>query len=144
MTTISDVMIEYIRDFMSEKFYMEGEDKDYYFGKSELNDELTLFYNDIGKATEFLSVSVEEAIKHGILRIEKEYSLNVGKLPQHIDYSTSAFAIPVYSKIIRWKPMDESEYNYWQINYMQSGVLEKAIKDNPERWEFYKKRTNKK
>ena len=35
--------MEYIRKELSERFYLEGKNKDYYFGKSPLNKGLTVF-----------------------------------------------------------------------------------------------------
>ena len=37
--------MEYIRKELSEQFYLEGKNKDYYFGKSPLNKGLTVFCN---------------------------------------------------------------------------------------------------
>ena len=45
---IDEIIKENIQNYMTKQFYMEGKDRDYYFGKSELNENLTVFYNNIG------------------------------------------------------------------------------------------------
>lgn len=136
MASISDLVKDYIKEYMTEMFYLEGKDKDYYFGKSKLNDELTVFYNDIGEATSNLKFTVKRAIEKGLHKFQEDYGFN--RLDSEIiDFSSSAFCIPVYSEIVYWYK-DDDKYRC-QINYMQAGVLEEAIKKNPERWELYEK-----
>ena len=137
MAEISDIVKEYIRNYMTEKFFLEGENKDYYFGKSLLNDDLTVFYNDMGDITSTLRSSIGQAIDRGFIEIKSEYNLSSFNYPEK-DFTCSALCIPVFTKSVRFKDSDGNVY-YCQINYMKTGVLEKAIEENPERWELYKR-----
>ena len=136
MTAISDIIKDYIKEHMTEMFYIEGKNKDYYFGKSQLNDELTVFYNDIGEITENLKDAVATSVSKGFDDFIREYGFGRSGI-ETIDLSKSAFNVPVYSRIAIFTK-DGDSYKC-QINYMQSGVLEEAIKKNPERWKLYEK-----
>lgn len=142
MSGIDDILKEYIQDYMTEMFYLEGENKEYYFGISKLNDELTVFYNDIGDGTKNLESSVRSAIWKGIDRFARDYKFGTAG-GEDINLSASAFNIPVYSVIKHLTNNDGDMYSI-QINYMKTGVLEDAIKNNPERWALYEKIKNKK
>lgn len=151
MTNIRNIIKENIQNCMAEQFYIEGKDKDYYFGKSELNDNLTVFYNNIGseKVVQCLKNAVSHSIQKGFEMItERKYGLRCKSMVSS-DLSFSAFMIPMGIIKCYWFDMG-MDYNHedetiveCQINYMPSGVLEEAIKNNPERWDVYKKYRNK-
>lgn len=139
MAKISDIIRENIQNYMTERFYIEGKDKDYYFGKSELNDDLTVFYNNMEneEATHCLGKTVREAVYNGFIKFQNEYGLMCMK-SDNFSLSSSAFMIPVYSYKSYWSNDDDENYDC-QINWMPTGILELAIKNNPERWNLYKK-----
>ena len=139
MAEISDIIKQYIRNYMTEKFFLEGENKDYYFGKSLLNDDLTVFYNDMGDITSTLRSSISQAIEYGFDELTAHNLMRWSS--QKKDLSCSAFCIPVFSKSATFKDSDGNVY-YCNVNYMKTGVLEKAIEENPERWELYKRYQN--
>lgn len=136
MATVSDVIKEYIRNYMTEHLYIE--DKDYYFGISDLNDELTVFYNDMEDATanSCLSRTVRGAVENGFYKFGRDYNM-IKKFGDEFSLSSSALRIPVYSYKATWTK-DDGKYSC-QINWMPAGVLEEAIKSYPERWALYKK-----
>ena len=124
-----------IRIYLSRKFYLEGQQKDYYFGKSLIDDDFSVFCND----PNILSI-IGEAIDYAYGRVWKmfENSFFTKYGPGgSIDLYRSAFNIRVYSKDRLWY-RGEEEYPF-RIGYMPTGVLENAIKENPERWEMYLK-----
>ncbi len=142
---IEEVIKENIRKCMTEQFYIEGQDKDYYFGKSELNDNLTVFYNNIEseKAVQCLENAVCNSIQTAFRMVdEKKYGLRHHS-NTHFSLSSSAFMIPMGYFGSRWWDIDgrygNEEIIGYQINYMPSGALDEAIKNNPERWALYKK-----
>ena len=136
---IDEIIKENIQNYMTKQFYMEGKDRDYYFGKSELNENLTVFYNNIGseKANQCLEETLRDSIKQ-VSNADREglrfrkcrvYSLN-----------SSALMIPVYCFEFDWWN-DRAKYDElieYKINCMPVGVLEEAIKNNPKRWAHYK------
>ena len=122
-TKFIELFKESIRIYLSRKFYLEGQQKDYYFGKSLIGDDFSVFCND----PNILSI-IGEAIDYAYDRVWKmfENSFFTEYGPGgRIDLYRSAFNIHVYSKDRLW--------------YMPAGVLENAIKENPERWEMYLK-----
>ena len=135
-TKFIELFKEQIRIYLSKKFYLEGQQKDYYFGKSLIGDDFTVFYNVD------MSSAVDNAIKHAYGHVWKKYenmfftgSALAGYL--FVNLSNSAFHIPVKSTDVLWY-RNEDEYHF-RIGYMPTGVLENAIKENPERWEMYLK-----
>lgn len=141
MSEIDEIFKEYIQDYMTEMFYLEGENKDYYFGISKLNDGLTVFFNDIGNGTKNLENSVARAIEDGFNKFAREY--NFGTAGGYSkDLSLSALNIPAYS-VAKYFMKDGNKFTI-QINFMKTGVLEAAIKNNPERWTLYEKIKNRK
>ena len=134
-TKFIELFKEQIRGYLSRKFYLEGQQKDYYFGKSLIDDDFSVFCNN----TNTLRI-IKEAIDYAYTRVWKMYensfftSYGPGK---RIDLSRSAFEIHVYSEDRLWY-RNEDEYHF-RIGYMLTGVLEDAIKENSERWEMYLK-----
>jgi len=45
-TSLKDSFQSSIRTYLSQKFYLEGEQKDYYFGQSIIGGTFTIFYNN--------------------------------------------------------------------------------------------------
>lgn len=135
--TFDEYMKKHIREYMTDRFYLEGEKKDYYFGKSPLNDHLTVFYNSpdcrsvIGNA---VSKSHDQ-----MLRENNMYWKGGNK----VDLSSSAFHIFVVAEEFIDVDKDSDDEYAFYINHMQSGVLEEAIQKEPERWELYQKLKNK-
>ncbi len=139
MSDIDEIIKGYIQEYMSEMFYLEGKNKDYYFGISKLNDELTVFYNDIGDSTENLVKSIINAINGGLDKFAREYGLGTaGGYTK--DLSISALNIPAYI-VGKYLMKDGKKYTF-QINFMKTDVLEDAIKNNPERWAQYERIKN--
>lgn len=141
---IEEVIKENIRKCMTEQFYIEGQDKDYYFGKSELNDNLTVFYNNIGseKAVKCLEEVVRHSIAKGFQMLEERKRVSKYRNCTNFSLSCSAFMIPMGYLEGSWWNNDEDDdemFERRQINYMPSGALDEAIKNNPERWALYKK-----
>lgn len=135
-TKFIELFKEQIRIYLSKKFYLEGQQKDYYFGKSLIDDDFSVFYNVD------MSSAVENAIGYAYGHVWRKYEnmfftgdTSAGYL--FVNLSNSAFRIPVKSTDVLWY-RGEEEYHF-RIGYMPTGVLENAIKENPERWEMYLK-----
>ena len=119
--TYEDFIKESIRNYMSDLFYIEGKDSDYFFGKSIWNDDLTLFYNDLDDRTSLLKSAIENAVDCASRDLLKE--IDVYYSSKIVDLSRSAFN--VYAKSRRY--FDEEEKFLFGINVMKVGDLEKAI-----------------
>lgn len=133
--TFEEYMIEGIRKYMAERFFIEGENEDFYFGKSLLNDYTTVFYNP--------DICSHSEIFHCIKKVYDDlcWNNNIGTYDlESLDLSGSAFRIHASCrKYIYYNKNDEASKYVFGINYMEKGVLEEAIKKNPKRWELYKK-----
>ena len=134
--TFDEYMKKHIREYMTNRFYLEGEKKDYYFGKRPLNDHLTVFFN----SKDCWHV-VQQAVSDSHLQMLRENNMR-WKAENKVDLSQSAFHIPVISaEFVDVDEDSDDEYTFY-INYMQTGVLEEAIQKEPERWELYQKLKN--
>ena len=135
-TKFIELFKEQIRVYLSRKFYLEGQQKDYYFGKSLIDDDFSVFYNVD------MRFVIKDAIGYAYDQVWGQYEdafFTGFRTPGYlfVDLSNSAFKIPVFSCDRLWY-RDEDEYHF-RIGYMPTGVLEDAIKENPERWEMYLK-----
>ena len=133
--TFEEYMIEGIRQYMMERFFIEGENEDFYFGKSLLNDYTTVFYNpDICSHHEIYNC-IDKVFKNLCRDNDLVYYDS-----ESLDLGNSAFRIKAScNKYIYYYRNDEDSKYVFGINYMAKGVLEEAIKKNPKRWELYKK-----
>lgn len=126
-----------IRSYLSRKFYLEGEQKDYYFGESIIGGLFTVFYNNNNINMKYVC---KNAIDYAYEEVWKPY-YEQGRASSEecypVDLGDSAFNIPVYSNDRHWI-IDDNDY-YFRIFYMPPDVLENAIRKNPERWELYQK-----
>ena len=135
--------MEYIRKGLSEQFYLEGKNKDYYFGKSPLNKGLTVFYN---------KERVESRIWYIVDGLKQEALKNCffGKDFENI-HGTSCWNLSEaglnvssgrrYTCNYRNR-VDKDMKLSFIINVLEPNVLEKAIQREPERWALYQKVVN--
>lgn len=131
--TYEDFVKESIRNYMSERFFLEGNNKDYFFGKSLWNDHLTVFYNDLGDRTSLLERAVNQAVNNSLTQLGRE--VGHGYTYNGTDLSVSAFNIPVKFYYYGETVGD----NNFAINVIKVNALEEAIKREPERWNLYLK-----
>jgi len=146
MDTTEEEWIERIKKtiiaYMSDRFYIEGEEKDYYFGKSILNDGLTIFYND----TYGVEYNLSGVLFSRLADLLYKNFLNYGFIVvNRIDLKETAFNIPVKTAELLVRPRDDEGPTYFsiQLNLMPPKVLEDAIEKNHERWELYKSKQEK-
>ena len=133
-TTFEDKFKSFIRSYLSKKFYLEGKQKDYYFGESIIGGLFVIFYNKGNMRS-----VCRQAIEYAYGQVWDSYELNRKSTTScyPVDLGDSAFNIPVYSDDRCWT-LDDNKY-YFRIFYMPPDVLENAIIENPERWELYQK-----
>lgn len=131
--TYEEFVKDCIRNYMSERFFLEGESKDYFFGKSIWNDYLTVFYNDLGERTSVLERVLNQATNNSLSQLAKE--IGQGGAYYGTDLAISAFNIPARIHYYGTNSNDNS----LAVNVIKTNVLEEAIKKEPERWELYLK-----
>lgn len=101
--TYEDYVKESIRNYMSDLFYLEGKGEDYFFGKSIWNDDLTLFYNDLGDRTMRLQSSADTAAEYAVRDLLKEVGIYANT--KIVDLSRSVLNISAKSR--RWFDKDD-------------------------------------
>ena len=130
-----------MREYMSERFYVEGEDKDYYFGECPLNEYLTVFYNpEICKCNEIVS-GLKSAHVRDIAQFETR-RIRYADYQSVLDLSSSAFRIAggTFRLDVSVDGDTGSERAHFRyVNVLPKGALEDRIKNEPERWALYEK-----
>lgn len=136
--------MEYIREKLSEMFFLEGKNRDYYFGKSPLNKGLTVFYNNShvgesicgvvkGIAPEFWKTN----LKHSNFEVNNTTSWSL----QKTGFNLSGVRYTCYF-YQRYDDMRQHQCLSYNINVLEPNVLEEAIEREPERWALYQKVVN--
>lgn len=129
------------------KIYNGYESKENKGFQRVLYEKIHLFQTDVyigsEKAVQCLENAVCNSIQTAFRMVdEKKYGLRHHS-NTHFSLSSSAFMIPMGYFGSRWWDIDgrygNEEIIGYQINYMPSGALDEAIKNNPERWALYKK-----
>jgi len=131
MSQVDEFFKEKITSYMEDIFYLQGENKDYYFGKSPLNDALTVFSN----------VGICDVLRQAINRAYDDFTAkyNLSKYSDCVvNLKDSAFKIDARTTTFKYqKYYDAPQILTYTINCMEKGVLEEAIRENPERWNLY-------
>ena len=136
---MSERFKEFIREYMSERFYVEGEDKDYYFGECPLNEYLTVFYNpEICKCNEIVS-GLKSVHFYDIAQFENRRMFDAHAVCV-LDLSSSAFRIEggtfrLDVSVDGDTGPERAHFRY--LNVLPKGALEDRIKNEPERWALY-------
>lgn len=138
---MSERFKEFIREYMSERFYVEGEDKDYYFGECPLNEYLTVFYNpEICKCSAIIS-GLKSAHFRDIAQFETR-RICYADYRSVLELSSSAFRIEggtVQLNVSVDGGMGSERAHFRYVNVLPKGALEDRIKNEPERWALYEK-----
>ena len=118
--TYEEFVKDCIRNYMSERFFLEGESKDYFFGKSIWNDYLTVFYNDLDDRTNVLEKVLNQAVNNSLSQLAKE--VGRGYAYNGTDLAISAFNIPARFYYYGTNSNDNS----LAVNVIKTNVLEEA------------------